>query len=75
MSTLLLIIIFATGIIFAGTVLIMSPKWDGLWAIGGMSFWWSNEYWSKKSLQTTLKKVALLSGAIFAIASFIYPYV
>jgi len=50
----------------------MSPK-GGLglgigWMAGG------NEYGSKKTLENKLKKVALISGVIFLIASLILPY-
>ncbi len=50
----------------------MSPKW-GLWIwLGGMSGW--GEYGSKKSLETTLKKVAVVTAIIFVVAALFYPF-
>jgi len=50
----------------------MSPKGGlgfGISGIGGV-----NEYWSKKSIETTLKKVALVSIIIFLIVALLLPY-
>lgn len=51
----------------------MSPK-GGLglgigWMAGG------GDYGSKKTLETKLKKAAIISGAIFVVASLVLPYV
>lgn len=73
MKTALIIILILLGVIFAGSVLLMSPK-GWLWAaIGG--FGWSDEYGSKKSLEWKLKKVALVSAILFIIVVLVLPYV
>lgn len=60
------------GIIFVWSVLLMSPKWGIGLGIGGMSG--ANEYGSKKSLETKLKKVAVAAIVIFVIIALILPY-
>lgn len=60
------------GIVFIGSVLLMSPKWGIGLGIGWLSG--ANEYGSKKSLETKLKKVAVISGALFVIIAIILPY-
>lgn len=51
----------------------MSPKgWLGLgigWAAG------SNEYGSKKSIESTLKKSALVAGILFCATALFLPYI
>lgn len=60
------------GIVFVGSVLLMSPKW-GIWlGIGWMSG--ASEYGSKKTLETKLKKVAVIAGILFVIIALILPY-
>lgn len=72
MRTLLIIVLVLAGIAFVGSVLLMSPK-GWLWlGIGGMSG--GNEYWSKKTLENKLKKVALVAGIVFLFCSLILPY-
>lgn len=72
MKSLLIAIILVSWIVFMWSVLLMSPKW-WLWiGIGGMSG--VNEYGSKKSLETTLKKVALFTSLIFVVSVVILPY-
>lgn len=72
MFGILLTILIITGILFVGAVMLMTPK-GGLGAgIAGVG--WGGEYGSKKSLETTLKKVALISGSIFVVVSLILPY-
>ncbi len=72
MRTLLIIVLIAAWIAFIGSVLLMSPKGGlGLW-IGGMAG--GNEYGSKKTLENKLKKVALITGILFLLASLILPY-
>lgn len=73
MQGFLLFILILSGIIAAGSIMLMAPKW-WLGVIGGMISW-SNEYWSKKSLESTLKKVAIVASIIFVIVCIIYPYV
>ena len=72
MATLLLIVMILSGILFIASILLMSPKW-GIWfGIGGIAT--SNEYGSKKSVETILKKAALISIILFTISALIYPY-
>lgn len=72
MRTLLIIVLIAAWIAFIGSVLLMSPKGGlGLW-IGGMAG--GNEYGSKKTLENKLKKIALITGILFLLASLILPY-
>ncbi len=74
MSTILTLILIVTGIIFVTSVLMMSPKW---WL--GMGIGWaaakSGDYGSKKSMETTLKKVAIISAILFVIAAVALPFV
>jgi len=61
-----------SGGLFIWAVLLMTPKGGigfGLW---GMST--SNEYGSKKSVEFTLKRVAIVSLVIFTCSALIYPY-
>lgn len=60
------------GIIFVGSVLLMSPKWGIGLGIGGASG--ASEYGSKKSLEGKLKKVAVIAGVLFIIIALILPY-
>ncbi len=62
-----------SGIVFVGSVLLMSPK-GGLGAAIGW-IWGSEEYGSKKSMEWKLKKVAIVSVVIFVIIALILPYV
>lgn len=61
-----------SGIAFIGSTLLMSPKWGIGLGIWGM--WGGNEYWSKKSLEGKVKKVATISGIVFVVASLLLPY-
>lgn len=72
MKTLVLGLLIVSGILFAGSVLLMSPKGGlgiGIW---GMSA--GGEYGSKKSVETTLKKVSYITAAIFLFCAVAYPY-
>jgi len=72
MTTFVFTVMVLSGILFIISVLLMSPKW-GLWfGIWGMST--SNEYSSKKSVESTLKKSAFFSIIIFSISAMLYPY-
>jgi len=72
MRIVLIILLVLSGITFVWSVLLMSPKgWLGLgigWAAGG------SDYGSKKTLETKLKKVALISALLFVISAVILPY-
>jgi protein translocase SecG subunit len=69
---LILFLMIISWILFIASVLLMSPKWGlGFW-IGGIST--SNEYGSKKSVEYTLKKTAVISLVIFTLTAIIYPY-
>ena len=70
--TILVTLLIVAGLLFVLSVLMMSPKGGlgfGISGIGG-----SNEYWSKKSIETTLKKVANISVIIFIVSAILLPY-
>lgn len=72
MKIILIIALIVTGIIFVWSVLLMSPKgWIGfgIWGVSG-----SNEYGSKKMIESKLKKVAIISIIVFVIIALILPY-
>lgn len=63
---------FAAGIAMSIAILLMAPK-GGLgfglgWAAG------SNEYGTKKSIETGLKQVAMRAAIIFVFTALIYPF-
>ena len=72
MRTTLIILLILAGIMFIGSVLLMSPKGGLGLGIGGMAG--GNEYGSKKTLENKLKKAALFAGIIFLVISLILPY-
>lgn len=72
MKTVLLGLLFVSGILFVISVMLMSPKGGLGLGIGGVAS--SNEYGSKKSIESTLKKVALISGIIFVAVVLYLPY-
>jgi len=73
MTTFIFVIMILSWIIFIISVLLMSPKW-GLWfGITGIST--SNEYSSKKSVESTLKKSAFFSIIVFTLLVIVYPYI
>ena len=70
--TALIVILVISGILFSGSVLLMSPKWGlGMW-IGGASG--AGDYGSKKSVEGTLKKVAIFSLIAFMACVVFLPY-
>lgn len=72
MITFVFTIMLVSGVVFIISVLLMTPKW-GLWfGVGGMAT--SNEYSSKKSVESTLKRSALFSIILFTISAIVYPY-
>lgn len=72
MTTVLNALLIISGLVFATTVMLMSPKWWLWFSLGGMSS--TNEYGSKKSLEHNIKNVAYISGAIFVVVCVLYPY-
>ena len=68
----LIILMILSGVIFIGSVLLMSPKWGIGLGIWGFSGW--NEYGSKKSLEGKIKYVAVVAAVIFVLSSLILPY-
>ncbi len=72
-KSILITILIVSGILFLFSVMMMSPKgWLGIWIAGSAGGWW--EYWSKKSIEWTLKKLAIITSIIFIITSLILPY-
>ena len=75
MRTLLIIAMLITGIVFIASVLLQSPKGGGIgMGLGGASAG-GNEYWSKKTMEGKLKKIALISGVLFVSIVLFLPYV
>lgn len=75
MTTLLIIGLIVSGVIFIGSVLLQSPKGGGIWlGIGGASAG-GNEYGSKKTMESKLQKIAIISGVIFVVICLFLPYV
>lgn len=73
MKYLLLVLLALSGIVFVGTVMLMSPK-GGLWVAFGGGAGSSNEYGSKKSLETSLKRTAYVTWVVFVVVSLVLPY-
>lgn len=73
MRTAIIIVLVITGAIFVGSVMLMTPKW---WLGAGIAgIWGSNEYGSKKSVESTLKKIAVITAIIFTLCVIFLPYV
>jgi preprotein translocase subunit SecG len=72
MITVLNVLLIISGLVFATTIMLMSPKWWIGFSIWGMNS--TNEYGSKKSLEHNIKNVAYVSGAVFLIVCVLYPY-
>jgi len=72
MQSVLLIVLILSGIIFIWSVMFMSPKGGLGVGLGGMSG--GGEYGSKKSVENTLKKAAVISAIIFVVVAVSYPY-
>jgi len=73
MTSLVLTLMIISGIIFIISIMLMTPKGGIGFGIGGMST--SNEYGSKKSVESTLKKSAIVSIVVFTLCALVYPYV
>jgi protein translocase SecG subunit len=73
MKSSLIVALILIGIVFMISVLLMSPKgWLGF-GIGGAGG--SNEYGSKKSIEFTLKRVALIAGIAFVVVATAIPLI
>ena len=72
MRTILLVLLVVSWLLFSGSVLLMSPKW-WLWAWIAW-VWWSSDYGSKKSVESTLKRVAVITSIIFVVTAIMLPY-
>ena len=72
MATLVLVLMILSGILFIGSVFLMTPKGGIGFGIWGMAT--SNEYGSKKSVESTLKKTAIISIVFFTACALVYPY-
>lgn len=72
MVTLTFILMILSWIIFMIAIALMTPKWWIWFWVGGMTT--SNEYWSKKSMEWTLKKTAIISIIVFTVCAIVYPY-
>ena len=73
MSSFILTILVVSWVLLILSIALMSPKW-GLWVIGWASIW-GDWYWSQKSLETTLKKTAIINSIIFCLCCIAYPFV
>jgi len=74
MNAVLIGIMIIAGIVAVVSILLMSPKgWLGF-GIGGAAAG-SNEYGSKKSIEFTLKRVALISALIFIVVVVAFPLI
>ncbi|MDR0651375.1 MAG: preprotein translocase subunit SecG [Candidatus Peribacteria bacterium] len=76
MKTVLIVILVLLGIILVGSILLMNPKGGGIgMGIGGSAGGGSgNEYGSKKSIEGTLKKVAMVTAILFVGVSLFLPF-
>jgi protein translocase SecG subunit len=71
MKSSLIVALILIGVVFMISVLLMSPKgWLGF-GIGGAGG--SNEYGSKKSIEFTLKRVAMIAGIAFVVVATAIP--
>ncbi len=73
MRSFVIIAMVIAGIVFAGSVMLMSPKGGLGVALGGAGS--SNEYGSKKSLESTLKTSAIVGLVIFLATAVVLPYI
>lgn len=70
---ILIAVMLISWVLFIGSVLLMTPKgWVGFWIWGAEN---TNEYGSKKSIETTLKKVAAVTSVIFVATVLFMPFV
>jgi protein translocase SecG subunit len=77
MKTAFIIVLVLLGIVLVTTILLMNPKGGGIgMGIGGSAgVGSSNEYGSKKSIEGTLKKVALVTSILFVGVALFLPFV
>lgn len=75
MKTALIVALLIDGIIFIASVLLQSPKGGGLGlGIGGASAG-GNEYGSKKTMESKLQKIAIVTAIIFVLICVFLPFV
>ncbi|MDO4713725.1 MAG: preprotein translocase subunit SecG [bacterium] len=75
MRTFLIIALIVVGVIFIGSVLLQSPKGGGLGlGIGGASAG-GNEYGSKKTMESKLQKIAIVTAVLFVLICVFLPFV
>jgi protein translocase SecG subunit len=72
-SSILVVIMLISGIVFSGCILLMAPKGGLGVAIGGAGA--ANDYGSKKSFESTLKRTALVSVIVFLVTVLLLPYI
>lgn len=68
----LIVALVISGLIAAGSILLTSPKGGLGLGLGGMAN--AGEYGSRKSLEATFKKSALISGIIFIVIALFLPF-
>lgn len=72
MQSIFTAILIISGIIFIWSVMFMSPKGGLGVGLGGMAG--GGEYGSKKSVENTLKKTAIVAAIVFVVTAVSYPY-
>ncbi len=72
MNAVLIILLLLSWVVFVISVLLQSAK-GGLWvAIGWVSS--GGDYGSKKSLETSLKRISWISGIVFVVIALFLPF-
>ena len=75
MRTILIVALVVLWVIFIASVMMMSPKgwlWLGIgWA--SASGWW--DFGSKKSMESKLKNIAIITSILFVVISLVLPFV
>jgi len=71
-STVLIVIMILSWIVFTTSVLLMSPKGGLGMGIGGASGSW--DYGSQKSVEWKLKYLAIVTSIIFVATAITLPY-
>jgi len=71
-STVLIVIMILSWVVFTTSVLLMSPKWWLGMGIGWVSGSW--DYGSQKSVEWKLKYLAIVTSIIFVATAIALPY-